>query len=352
MRAGYEVTVYEEKSEVGHRFNGDFQGLENWSSDKDIIEILDGMSTPKSDSPNFICQPYKKVTVYNSNLKGRVIQSKRPIFYLVMRGSTEECLDYFLMKTALDAGVNINFNHKKDELEHGGIIALGPRAADAIAKGITFKTDLEDMAVAIVNNEIAPKGYAYLLVCKGRGTIATVLFKDFKRERIYFERAVEAFRKIVPVDIRDGKEFGGYVNFFFNKPAYERDKYFVGEAAGLQDCLWGFGMRYAMESGYLAARSIIEKRDYEELLKEKLLPLQRTSLVNRFIFSRTGNRSYNYFINIFAGGDAIKQLKMYYNPSFLKRLIYPIVSWSYKSRLIDKGCHDEDCTCVWCKCKK
>ncbi|MEY4491896.1 MAG: hypothetical protein RL085_307, partial [Actinomycetota bacterium] len=47
-----------------------------------------------------------------------------------------------------------------------------------------------------------------------------------------------------------------------NNPLY------VGEAAGLQDCLFGFGMRYAMLSGFLAARSLTEGEDYDCLCRE------------------------------------------------------------------------------------
>ena len=34
--------------------------------------------------------------------------------------------------------------------------------------------------------------------------------------------------------------------------------------------LWGFGMRYAMISGYLAALSIIENKNYKRLIKKSI----------------------------------------------------------------------------------
>ena len=39
-RAGYRVIVHEQRAHVGGRFHGDFQGLENWSSDEDVLEEL------------------------------------------------------------------------------------------------------------------------------------------------------------------------------------------------------------------------------------------------------------------------------------------------------------------------
>ncbi len=353
VQAGYRVTVYEEKLEVGHRFHGDFQSLENWSSSEDVIAILERFGIYNKIFRNYMCQPFNKLTVFDANLNKRVIQSTRPFFYLVQRGNRPGCLDYGLMEQALKAGVEIVFNKRVDKLEKGGIVAIGPRAADAIAKGIVFNTTMEDTAAAILDDRLAPKGYAYLLIHKGEGTLAACMFKDFKREREYFERTVEAFKKIFPsLDIMDPKEFGGYGNCFMGMPVFENDKYYVGEAAGLQDGLWGFGLRYAMTSGYLAARAIIESKDYEGLLKVNLIPMQRASIVSRFLFARLGNEGYPYLINRLTRGDTIEKLKRYYNPSFSKTILYPLASWSYKSRLVDKGCHEEDCTCVWCKCRK
>jgi NADPH-dependent 2,4-dienoyl-CoA reductase/sulfur reductase-like enzyme len=51
---GFPVKVYEMSSDVGHRLNGDFQGLENWSSEKDITEILKDLGI----ETNFLCAPY------------------------------------------------------------------------------------------------------------------------------------------------------------------------------------------------------------------------------------------------------------------------------------------------------
>lgn len=348
-RAGCKVTVYEERPDVGHRFHGDFQGLENWSSEEDAAVLLERLGI----QINYTCQPYSELAVFDANLNKRIIRPQRPLFYLVQRGGWLDCLDYGLMEQAARSGVEIVFNNRVDKLESGGIIGIGPRAADAIAKGIVFNTNMEDTASAILDDRLAPKGYAYLLIHKGRGTLATCMFKDFKRERECFERTVEAFKNVFPnLDISDAKEFGGYGNFFFGKPVFENGKYYVGEAAGLQDCLWGFGMRYAIVSGFLAAKALIENKDYEALIRDNLIPMQKASLVNRFLFEMLGNNGYRYCINYLAGGNAMEKIKKQYNPSFLKTLLYPVASWRYKSRLVDKGCHGEGCDCVWCRCRK
>ena len=358
-RAGRKVVVYEEKPDVGHRFHGDFQGLENWSSEEDVTTILERLGIYNKLDRDFICQPYNELLVYDADLKKTVLRSKRPFFYLVQRGDKPGSLDRGLLEIAKDAGVRVVFDKRIDKLEEGGMVGVGPRAADIIAKGVVFKTTMEDRAASILDDNLAPKGYGYLLVHKGRGTTATCIFREFKRERECFERTVEAFRKLFPAldtagGMVDEKEFGGYGNFFFGKPVYENNRYYIGESAGLQDCLWGFGMRYAMVSGYLAATAIMgmEKGDYGVLLKKELLSVQRASLVNRFFYERLGNKGYKNFIGSLAKADAGERLRGLYNFSFLKRLVYPIASWRHKSRLIDKGCHGEGCACAWCRCGK
>jgi len=351
-RAGYSVTVYEEKTDVGHRFHGDYQGLENWSTKEDVTLLLERIGIGQAGR-YFVRHPYNELTVFDANLNQVVIRSDIPLFYLVRRGDAPGCLDRGLHEIAVDAGVQVVFGERVDRLERGGIVSIGPRAADAIAKGILFDTTMGDTAAVILDDRLATKGYAYLLIHNGKGTLATCMFRDFKRERECFERTVETFERIFPsLDITNKKEFGGYGNFFIGRPLYENGKYYTGEAAGLQDCLWGFGLRYAMVSGYLAATSIIESSDYVSLLKKELLPMQRISLVNRFIYECLGNRGYTFFINWLAKGDTVTKARRQYNQSRWKMFIYPLARWWHKSSLVDKGCHSEDCTCVWCKCKK
>jgi len=35
---GRQVVVHEARNEVGDRFNGDFQGLENWTTEQNVLE--------------------------------------------------------------------------------------------------------------------------------------------------------------------------------------------------------------------------------------------------------------------------------------------------------------------------
>ncbi len=54
QKAGFQVKVYEARKDVGCRFHGDFQGIENWSQEEDILETLDKMGI----AINFRCGPF------------------------------------------------------------------------------------------------------------------------------------------------------------------------------------------------------------------------------------------------------------------------------------------------------
>lgn len=348
---GYSVVVHEERSDVGHRFHGDFQGLENWSSEEDIINLLSGIGI----KINFLCQPYYGGDLYGPDFQRIAVRSSAPLFYLVRRGTGQETLDYGLKAQAVEAGVKFLFGSRKERLPDRGIIAIGPKVADAIAKGLIFETRLPDMAAVIWDDSLAPKGYAYLLVHEGQATLASVLFRHYRDERYYFNRTLEAFQRLYPFQMKSPREFGGFGNFSIRPTGYHGGKLYVGEAAGFQDDLFGFGMRYAMTSGYLAARSIIEGIDYDKLWKEELLPSLRATMVNRLIFEFIGNRGYKFLARrISRARDVRGWMQWFYQPSINKSLLYPLAELMgrYRLHFKDYSCSHEDCDCVWCRCQR
>ncbi len=348
-RAGFSVALHEAGTRVGHRFHGDFQGIENWSSVHDARDFLAQINI----KINFRFEPYNGGIFFSPALKRREIRTREPLFYLVERGGEEGCLDFGLLQQAREAGVRVLLNTRSWSVDQGGVIAVGPRAADVIAKGIVFETDARDEAYAIIDDRLAPKGYAYLLVNRGRATLATVIFRDFRNEKTYFERTLDSFRKLVPMTVRNVREFGGYGNFFLRPSAIEGEKLYLGESAGFQDALFGFGMRYAMTSGFLAAQSIIDGANYDQLWKKKLLPQLRTSLSNRLIYEFLTNRGYEFiFQRIATRSDLRESLREQYNWSLWKTGLFPAAlllgNFLKRMRVEDKSCHHENCACVWC----
>lgn len=81
--AGYTVDVHERNRDAGERFRGDVQGLENWSTRRDVLDELRGWNI----AVNFACHPLTSLHVSNGDETIRVPPGHRPLAYLVKRGS-------------------------------------------------------------------------------------------------------------------------------------------------------------------------------------------------------------------------------------------------------------------------
>lgn len=351
-KAGWSVEVYEKNAAVGQRFHGDFQGLENWSHEEDILRTLTRLGL----QVNFWIRPFHQATFYDARLRPHELQTRHPLFYLVRRGDVEGSLERGLYRQALEAGVRFHFGSPVDRVEGPAIISTGPRFGDAICVGYLFETDLPDGAWCIVSQQVAPRGYSYLLVAEGQATISSCQFTDLPRWRTHLEATVTAFRSLHPFEMKNARPFSGYGNIYLQRHVQVGQKRYVGEAAGLQDALWGFGMRYALTSGVLAARSLTDgHEEYPASIDRELRAHQQASLVNRLLWEALGDWGFSYFIHKFAAPrDARPLLGKVGGPHWLKNLLYPIARWrlSRRGRYRYTSCDREDCTCVWCTCER
>lgn len=345
-RAGRPVRVHEAHGEVGHRFQGDFQGLENWTTVKDVLTELRewGLST------DFRHAPMARGTVYDAWGNRHAVYCDAPIFYLIERGPESGSLDHALLAQAQELDVEVRFDSRVEHLPGAGILAAGPRAADAIAVGYHCETDMDDGFWVICDDTLAPGGYAYLLVWGGRATVKSCMFSGFKREQEYVQRTVEAFERLTGFRMRNSRPHGGAGNFRLPGSAYSGRHPMVGEHAGFQDTLWGFGMRLALRSGVLAARSLIEGSDYNGLWRREIGGQLRTSVVNRALYGVLGNRGYRWFLDRMARHTDVREfLRRHYQSSVLKRLLAPWGRFRYHSLRMDTSCDHIDCVCVWCR---
>ena len=326
-KGGFNVTVFEKSSTVGSRFHNDFQGLENWSDETDALEILRSLSL-KTD---FWTKSFKNVTIYTDLKKEFIAEDKDNLFYLVQRGP-KDSLDESLKDQALDAGVEIKFNSKMAR-EECDIIATGVygKKPAGVVKGIVFDTDAEDSIILILNDKCAFKGYSYLLIADGKATLASVVIKELSKANLCFRNSLEAFSKLKKFKIENRRPFAGYGTFALNETNKLDQRLVVGEAAGFQDLFLGFGMKYALLSGYAAAKSIMEEKDYDMAWRELFLDKQKTSAANRLIYEISGPWGYNYIANKLGNSRSPKSwLKDQYSFSLSKRLIYPFTKFAKK----------------------
>ena len=346
-RAGRRVVVHEAAAEVGSRFQGDHQGLENWTTEKDVLDDL----RERGIACNFAATPCREGVAFDAWETRYEIRSDCPLFYLVERGPGPGTLDSALLAQAQESGVEVRFNSRVRQIEGRGILAAGPRTADAIAVGLHFETSRPDGWWVICDDDLAPQGYAYLLVTNGRGTVKSCMFSGFKRESEYLTRTVDRFHKLAGLEMKNPQPHGGAGNFRIPASAYSGGHPVVGEQAGFQDTLWGFGIRFAVRSGILAARSLLDGSNYDARWREALNPLLRAAVVNRAIYGGLGNSGYSRFLRKASQSNEVRGLlRQYYGPSWLKRLLYPWARLRVRSRRRDITCNHVDCTCVWCRC--
>jgi Dehydrogenases (flavoproteins) len=326
-REGFQITVYERNHDVGQRFNGDFQGLENWTVKEDVLGSFKKMNIKQS----YDYVPFKRFTLSTEDRFWN-FHLDRPAFYLVKRGDMDGSLDYGLKEQALDLGVNIYFDETIPE-EEANIIATGPIAREkfAAARGVVFETDMDDTVIAMVNDNLAFKGYSYLLVNGGCGTISTVLFHDFHLLNTCFHNTVKIFRELTDFNWTNIHHSGG-IGSFSNENNFERGgRLYVGEAAGIQDLLWGFGIRSAVTSGFIAAKALINDEDFQEMAEIEFRNKMKSSMVNRFLWELNGN--YSWIVDrIYGKNDPLGYVGSFHKFNWMQRLLYPLARFSMKRR--------------------
>jgi flavin-dependent dehydrogenase len=326
---GHRVEVFEKNAESGQTRHADWDAIENWTTEEDFLECLAGWGI----RPTYEYRAPFSFEVYDPRGDCYQVELQRPFFYLLKRGVEHGSIEQALKAQALDYGVMIHYNRAspKDEAD---IWAAGARSAGFfLGTGITFRTSHPDLVAGLVDTLAAPKAYAYLVIVDGFGTLSVVLTKDFKNARRYLEHCTSEFRRHKSFemdDVRRTSGFGGLVSAFW-QPASTRIT--VGEAAGLQDFLWGFGIRHAIHSGHLAARAIDENLDYAHLIGREIRPLVRASLINRMLYDRVGNRAYTALIRHFAASrDLSSSIRPWYRGLPLHKIMWPLAERRYRPR--------------------
>jgi flavin-dependent dehydrogenase len=341
------VVVREWHDRVGARFHDDYQGLENWSDLRDVLEEF----SEAGISSTFDREPVYRGVAFDAWGGAYEVTSEKPLYYLVRRGPGPGTVDTSLLAQAREHGVDVRFGDRARTADGATVLAAGPHVAHAIAVGYVFETEMPDGHWVCFDDALAPGGYAYLLVHAGRGTVASCMFGGFKREAEYVERTIAMFRRRAGLRMRNMRRFGGFANFRLPRTAIQGGRPVVGEQAGFQDALAGFGIRYAVRSAVLAARSLIEGKDYRDLWRRELMPCLRASVVNRFLFAASGDRGRRWMLDRLSRGDARSELHRLYRPSPIKTILFPVALWRFHARLRDPSCDHIDCTCVWCRCR-
>lgn len=290
-KAGYQTVVHDENDDAGKQLIKNFQGIENWSTKQDALYFLKtiGIET------NFRWAACQDGNLFGSDLTKRTIRSRKPLFYMIERGTDIWSFDQGLKRHALAEGVSFEWNDSLKALPEGKVIVTADsKVANAGSKVIVFETTHRDCFYVFLKNQIGSSCYSYLLVRSGTATFVTCIFRNLEDEKKYFASSLRNMRKLVNIDIYKPKEVGGVNYFVIDKtPARRKGVIYISENPWYKNYLWGFGVRNTLLSGYLAAQSIIQGQSYSELYKTYLKNSIDTSRVQRWISSYIGSSEYN-----------------------------------------------------------
>ena len=181
-------------------------------------------------------------------------------------------------------------------------LATGAGKVAGAAYGLHYENVNASKAVHVFyNDRYAPKGYLFVLPYDNSVDVTTAMYcspDDYGRIREYFRRSLN--ENGVLRELLDGAEevceVSGHGDFNVPASAVRDGSLYVGEAAGFQDGSNGFGVRYAILSGYLAARSIIDGSDYDRLWKEAFLDDLEYYFKRRMVYQRMGNSDFENYI--------------------------------------------------------
>ena len=324
-RSDKEVHVYEIREDSGARFDGDFQGIENWTSEMDFFDELEewGLNSEefKSDSFGIVDLIHPDDVITKPETDGVA-------FRVVERGTADHTIDQGFKRMAIESGVKIHYGVRKSP-EECDIVAAGPKESSAVAFGEIFKTSHQNLVAFQLNDKLAPGAYSYMIIIDGIGLICTCLWRKQRKSGRYLNETIAWYERNYELDRKPIKRVGGKGDFGVPTKYVTNGRYYVGEAGGLQDFMWGFGMRYAITSGVLAAKSILGECDYEREVRSRLLPLVKASAINRFLLNRVGDRGFKLVANYWMRdqrkkGDGLAFMKWLYQPGILRRALWPI----------------------------
>ena len=329
-RAGKEVHVHDIREDSGARFDGDFQALENWSMD---VDFFDQLASWGFDSTSFKSTSFAVVDLVHPDDVITQARTDGVAYRIVERGTSEHTIDQAFKRMAIDAGATLHYKSRIN-IDDADIVACGPKDTSALALGEIFHTAHPNHIAFQLNDKLAPGAYSYMIIIDGVGLICTCLWRKQQKSERFLNECIATYQRLYPdIDMEPIKRVGGKGDFTINGcyTAPDTGQHFVGESGGLQDFMWGFGMRMAVWSGVLAATELLGGPSYEKEVRRHLLPYVQTSVANRWLMNRVGDRMFKrmcvrWMRDQDRSGDGLRWIGRLFRPSVLKRLVFTFTS--------------------------
>ncbi len=339
-RRGLAVEVWDRHRGGGGRFAGGWQVLENGSREGDALAEIRSIGL----EPDFAVVPVTRALFLDASGGRFEVASAAPYSYFVRRGSDDGTLDAWLRGLAVAAGVELREGEAAPP--DAEVIASGPHQADGVARELVFSSDLADTVAVLFDPTLTPTGYAYLFCLGGHGTFGVAQVRGVRSLGWARQAAWRRFREVFgEFAVRDAREHGQYMNFCLPRHLRATDgRWHVGEAAGVQDFLFGLGNRLALRSAGIAAEGIAGRWDGAAFRAGLLRPM-RTTVALRFAYERMGKRAFTVFCRRASRGDLRRFLIRLQRPGAAKDAVARLAMAAWRAR---SGCRHAP-LCSWCR---
>jgi flavin-dependent dehydrogenase len=338
-RSGLEVEVFDRHAGGGGRFKGGWQVIENATTAADAMLELEDYGL----RDGVVAIPACEGLLIDGLGGMHHVASGTPYAYFIRRGG-EGSLDAALRRLAREAGAAL---HDRTPAPAGSeVIATGPRRADGVAREVVFTSDLADTVAVLFDPRVTPTGYAYLFCLGGHATFGVAQVRHLRSLAAAQRAAWGVFRAALgEFAVRGEREGGQFMNFAVPRHLRGEDgRWYVGEAAGVQDFLFGLGNRLAIRSAALAAEGILGRWD-ERRFRDGIVRPMRSSIAMRFAYELIGRRGFAEMARRAAAGDFRRLLRALQGPSRIKEALARVVMPLWRER---RGCRHAP-LCGWCR---
>jgi flavin-dependent dehydrogenase len=322
-RRGIGVDVYDRRRGGGGRFAGGWQVLENGTTRLDALEELKAWGL----EPRCEVVPIREARFFDGRNREYAVHSAAPYCYFLRRGPQKGSLDAWLRDEAVQAGARLRDGEVAPP--DAEVVATGPRVPDGVAREVVFRSDLPDTVAVLFDPTLTPTGYAYLFCLGGHATFGVAMVQQLGRLPEARRLAWERFHRLLgPFSADVLHEGGQLMSFSLPNGLRGRDgRWYVGEAAGVQDFLFGLGIRLALRSAALAAGGIAGRWDdaaFDRGVRRRML----ATVAMRFLYERAGPGALASFCRRAASRDFRELLLLVQRPRpslrLLARLVMPV----------------------------
>jgi flavin-dependent dehydrogenase len=243
---------------------------------------------------------YKEIRYSPSLKKIEIYSHDRPMFYCFPRNPLNS-IDLNIYDNAKSMGVKFFF---ESTINNPDIIATGAKERKFAGYGYHFyDVDCDDSIHVFLDNNFAPAGYVFIIPYnRNELTIGSTCFDSAEsfasiKRRIDKFLIVNRIAKDMTRNSRRSDALSAYAYYDYPISAKAGEALLTGEAAGFMDASRGFGLIYAIESGYLAARAIIDGTNYDDMWKSSFGIDLKKYYHKRQIFQLLENSHYEKLVS-------------------------------------------------------